>query len=1744
MGPKNSVWGVYAHGNAYINQGGPPEPPPLTSPFRATYDRGPSCSLLDDLRSTARRVPLIGREREIETALRWREEPVEGGQDDRVMVIHGPGGAGKTRLAAEILQRAADEGWTAGFLSGNLRTYPRWPTLVRPSTPTMIAVDYAEARYDDLRVLFDDLPLGHAGDAPLRLILIIREGPSSKSWFERLAHERSLPDRGRALLDEGALTVLSLEHSLEDLGHRTALWTAAYAIYASDDSSSPDYLEDEIFERPLFILLDAFRVSQDDDGEDESDATPTRSALMQAALGHEREYWRRSLDECNVSLDERGMNQVAVIATLVSGVDRQGFESALAALDWLESDRQMRLRVADWWCLVYATDASTIRGVEPDPIGEYLVAQSMDDSGDPRSLLAGSMATENLTSLIEAATLVGRQRILRVLTRIAASSSDPGHALARSTLSELLRSHLDEFLPAALDPVPPVADAAGEPLSLTVASAILASDQLELVAEGSDEGRARPEDRGPDESSIRPAALKVIRRQLDIVGRREFENERWSAGRFASLIGWALHLDLEAQAIESAEQRIADLRDLEPRSHHALASALTTMGRYHLSLQKCGPAERAFLEAVEEFRAAGEEHEQNVYVLFHDLAETANAAGDHDLAIERFRTAFEGKRRLLGLPDEETQITVTALIVQLAEADLEAAVKLADESVVELEDAGADENVLRHARRNRPRAMLSAGRLAERQEKLGEAKPQYQGALDELVRLEDADSELAHILGHDLADIALTEGETQAALALYSAALAGKSRLAGPEAPTTITTLLAEARASARLDIDVALRRLEEYERDLGAIRPETLARLTEEKIDILSNARRFDEASVVARRFRVRLLRADLQLAIFDAAVDQTIENVPMSALGLEGCMLASLVFAPGDSRFLPLASRLGIVMFEGMLSLFSSQMSSGEIDQAFPDPEMFEKFVDGPISTPAQTIESINRISGRDNLILAILRTVKQSPVTVQEWTRGAMREALEDLARQPFLHPLVTAGDRAWNEIPHDAETRRWLAYNTFVGFAFEAQNWRELAIGIQLTLYRGLLYGVITEAQLDFALPLRAWRSEVDPPELAAIERELVKDLEDSGQVAPGDGESTVSRARLCQIVNAGCISAENQDTATATRLFERAMDGLRKLAEPDKILACMITDDLGEIAAAEGDDMLAIERFRSAFAEIRGLVGLRDHTSQTIFANLIRALARENLQVALDEVTAMVEELKAEGADGVTMRAYQLNRARALIHAGHIKKAGGDRTAASALYLRSLEELKEVGEDDGVLAYGMTHNLGDIAAEDGDRTLAGERYRTAFEGHQRLLGLVDQETIGSLFGLVRTLARDDLDAALSELSAALAALGAERADEETALKLRRERAIAMLEAGREHKNRRDYDGASSIYRRALTVISDLGESDSPIARVITHELGDAAVGQERIDVAIRYYTEAYEQGHRLVGLADPNTLRSLSTLTRTLAHNDLAGALAKLRGAALELESTGGDAEVLERLRRDRVTALTIGGRASLARGEQAEAEADFRDGLAEIAMLGGEDEILHYVFVHDLGDLARAEGKPEVAIDRYRSALAGKRRLRGLAYRGTQETLSTLVRTIAAGDLNGALALVDETEEELAREEGAESVIDSLRGVRAEAIYIAARSRHAGADPSGSVDLYEEALEAMRASFGPSSPVTMGCFGGLLDAIARTNPDEAITRANAAVEQLQPVDADGSAVASVREWLAQNAPAATGSSATTSHRSL
>ena len=182
---------VYAVQNGdqyvYIYRGSPPyrieqlssQPPPVPNPL---VRRAPSWLLA----ARHQVVPFHGRIEDLARLREWRDDPAPGMS---VRLVHGPGGQGKTRLAAEFGTDSARTGWAvavarhhseaaaAGGADQQLAVY-------RPGL--LIIIDYAERwPLDDLITLLRQHQAA-ASTTSIRIILIARPGGG---WWQSLVHQ-------------------------------------------------------------------------------------------------------------------------------------------------------------------------------------------------------------------------------------------------------------------------------------------------------------------------------------------------------------------------------------------------------------------------------------------------------------------------------------------------------------------------------------------------------------------------------------------------------------------------------------------------------------------------------------------------------------------------------------------------------------------------------------------------------------------------------------------------------------------------------------------------------------------------------------------------------------------------------------------------------------------------------------------------------------------------------------------------------------------------------------------------------------------------------------------------------------------------------------------------------------------------------------------------------------------------------------------------------------------------------------------------------------------------------------------------------------------------------------------------------------------------------------------------------------------------------------------------------------------
>jgi hypothetical protein len=1323
---------------------------PLLPPFKKATDGTPSThtSLLGSLRASESEVKLVGRDAAIARASAWRREASSpgDGSDHSVLVIHGPGGAGKTRLAAEILQQASDDGWVAGFLSSSPPPNTAWAHLAHPSRkPMMIAIDYAEARYSDLQRLFEYAPIAHPGGAPLRLILIVREGKApSETWAGRLAGGRDLGGRAARLLDPARLEVLSLDRSLPELSDRSALWGDSHATYTTEAREPPDYLVNDLFDRPLFVLLDAYREFASSSRNEE--APPTAEELIREILKHERTYWSKASADLGLKLNERDMNQVATVATLVGGVTRPAFEEALGALDRFRGDPDLLRGATDWWCAVYAMDSGAIRGVEPDIVGEYMVMRALDDGGGPRDRLRGSMRPEQLTSLIEAATPVGRQRVLRVLTRIANAGSDASRHAARRLLTEILESHLDDFVPGAFRVPQSTPDhlAVGEPLVTTVASAVLASGQLELMEPRSGERETASSSKVDAAATAKNAALRIIRQQIDRVAAREFGAERWDVERFAALIIWSLRLDLEAGETDEARRKLTLASSLKPRPRRYIAVLLVEMARDLLSRKQTEAAEDLLQQAMNEIAEAGDADSIVAYVVLHDLGNAAAAAADRPLALERYGAALEGKRRLNGLADMDTLATLLRLTQEMARDDVDAALAQIEVAAAELSESGAPEKEIAELRQSSAMALRTAAVTAVGRKDMARAVDLLRRGREELAALGAEDSLVACVLSRDLGDLAVIEGELETAIEYYEAAHEREEKMLGSGHESTVTTLLKIISAEVGIDPDRGLRHIALAYDELETGDAKQLYRVVAVWQDLLGHRGNFDEAEAVGRMFQERRLATEVRRAIFDSTTAATLsERYPVST-ALDGGLLAAEIFPPSDPRFLPLASRLAVLTLQLIGELVHSQFDSSMRGAPFREllvneARAFAAHEEHEHQEGEAAVEIRRRLDEIPGFTHGIVEAI---PTRIQEELRKA--------AQDPLVELLKSEEQSTMGGLLEQPSVRRWLVHT-----ASDAPPPTD--VERQMAFLFSFYVSVLTDRQLRPPVMSGApevWKGEPGDDVLESAGEMLTADVEAFMEVDTEAARGLVSAAKVRALISAATESMSGEELEVAEKFLGKAADELERNGNEDSVVACEVAGYLAFCAARAGSHGVAIARFYGALDEWRRVAGIT-HVSTL---STLRALVLELAPIDFDRAMALLdeasEELSAAGADEDMRAGIQEGRMEVCMTAGRAAFDTGKFEGAGRCFEQAEQAIESLGADDPLQRYVILHDLASVASALGDSALACQQYERSLEGKQRLKGAADPDAVTTILSLLREIAGHDREQALQRATATM------------------------------------------------------------------------------------------------------------------------------------------------------------------------------------------------------------------------------------------------------------------------------------------------------------------------------------------------------------------------------------------------------
>ena len=120
-----------------------------------------------------------GRERELAELTAWCAADAPAS----VFLLHGQGGAGKTRLLIEWCRRLRHQGWHAGFLD-RYAQLPSLEPLFQGITPRLVVIDYGETRPDLVGPILHRLDRWpETGGPTIRVALLAR---TDGAWWRLL----------------------------------------------------------------------------------------------------------------------------------------------------------------------------------------------------------------------------------------------------------------------------------------------------------------------------------------------------------------------------------------------------------------------------------------------------------------------------------------------------------------------------------------------------------------------------------------------------------------------------------------------------------------------------------------------------------------------------------------------------------------------------------------------------------------------------------------------------------------------------------------------------------------------------------------------------------------------------------------------------------------------------------------------------------------------------------------------------------------------------------------------------------------------------------------------------------------------------------------------------------------------------------------------------------------------------------------------------------------------------------------------------------------------------------------------------------------------------------------------------------------------------------------------------------------------------------------------------------------------
>jgi tetratricopeptide (TPR) repeat protein len=587
-------------------------------------------------------VSFVGRENELRALTAW----CEGSDADRLRLVTGPGGVGKTRLAVELAERMKKRGWVCQRIADGQEASAIAELRTVTSSRALLVVDYAETRVG-LRQMLKALVRRDQGDG-VRVLLLAR---AIGDWWDRLgASEPAAWDliQSASLVHSPLSAVVAADLSDAEI---VALAVRAFAAELGvPDREVEIYGHGGTVQRRVLDLHAAALVAVLAEAKN-GVVRVDLGTVLRELLRHEQHFWYESAQANELSGGPDGvtaeqLRQLVAAACLVGAAN----QAEARALPGRVPGTSSSAKIAGWLRLLYPPDPGStewIGSVQPDRLAELHTMQELVASRE--------FALDCLTGLD------ARQgvRAVALLARASSDYPEAEHLLSR-ILPDMAESLAEmdapaETLAAILGAIPyptvvlgPAAVSLGQRITQGLPAETEPAVRAHWLTSLSDRLSAM---RRHHDALIAAEEAVAIRRDLAASSKRylpELTSSLMSLGVVLSDLG------RDEDALSVAQECAAILRELAAddadRYGPDLASAIADLGQRLFALGAFDEALQATEQAVAIRRelvvVEPDRHRPNLATSLDSLGVRLSALGRHAAAIPVTEEAALIRRQL------------------------------------------------------------------------------------------------------------------------------------------------------------------------------------------------------------------------------------------------------------------------------------------------------------------------------------------------------------------------------------------------------------------------------------------------------------------------------------------------------------------------------------------------------------------------------------------------------------------------------------------------------------------------------------------------------------------------------------------------------------------------------------------------------------------------------------------------------------------------------------------------------------------------------------------------------------------------------------------------------------------------------------------------------------------------------------------------------------------------------------------